>query len=710
MNTIGEILHYIGRKLNHFSFIVFLLLFNNFIFSQNLVTNGSFETWPITPDWPTIGPGIGVAQEVTTVFDGASSASVIVFTTDQTQTDFRQTINVTAGVSYDVSVRINQLDNQANARLFIEAFTGIYSDENIVGAWQELTYTFVAGVSGPIEIGLRFYDVAANWIGGPSVILVDRFFIEPTPGIIPNQFEFQYGAPANAGVGLPFSVTVCATDGNSLATAYTNPILLNDLGSTAAYSINPASPITPANGCVTYTITPTSTGTITLDFGNADFPNIPTGIITVENLAIPSVAYSTEIYDTDPLPELHADTLNDSWEAAQGDSCVNIAGGIFTTTYGGLTYDVSSHTGTVTGLEVMTGGTTGVPYGGTVTYQLVYMNGPSKGTHFTTADGSLSADPFTMQASSPKPSAISADFHYGENTGNLSARNGIHFNFSVPVTDFGCWIGDVETNPFGTNAEMFLFYNDALLNTVPIVTSSSLAEQMNTGGTGCGSSALYPGCGNHATRWVSFSGAPVTDMVLVVGDDEVGGAGLTEHMSFGGVTLGGNCNVVVLDGYNWELAGVAQTSGIHLNWQNPADEAVVFDVERRNAAGKYETLISKLEENLWIDKYPLPGLNVYRLRITDETGNTVYSSPISMIWKSIHEFRIFPNPATDLLVIENPYSSGKFAILNSQGQSIREINLKEKTIRLDLSDLPKGIYFCRWISPFERKAIRLQVE
>tara|TARA_Y100001951_G_scaffold27589_1_gene21464 strand:+ start:807 stop:1130 length:324 start_codon:yes stop_codon:yes gene_type:complete len=72
------------------------------------VSNGDFETWTsgAPNSWLTIDSGISVAENSVYSFSGSKSAAVTVNTTTQGSTDFRQTINVTAGQNYEFSVRL----------------------------------------------------------------------------------------------------------------------------------------------------------------------------------------------------------------------------------------------------------------------------------------------------------------------------------------------------------------------------------------------------------------------------------------------------------------------------------------------------------------------------------------------------------------------------------------------------------------------------
>ena len=141
------------------------------------VSNGDFETWTSgAPDsWSTIDSGISVAENSVYSFSGSKSAAITVNTTTQGSTDFRQSINVTAGQNYEFSVRLYHTEGAVKARLYVDGYQG-YSDNTLTGNWQQLTFSYSATVSKEIEVGLRFYDQTG--FDGSETVYVDAF--EPT--------------------------------------------------------------------------------------------------------------------------------------------------------------------------------------------------------------------------------------------------------------------------------------------------------------------------------------------------------------------------------------------------------------------------------------------------------------------------------------------------------------------------------------------------
>lgn len=167
-------------------YILSIFLITGLSFGQNLAVNGEMENWTagVVDTW-TSETGITVEAESTIISEGSQSAKITVATQTQGDTDFRQTINVVAGTTYDISFDVYQLDNESRARLYVDAYLN-YSDDTLLNQWQTITNTFTAGVDGVIEVGLRFYDNVGNWTGAGSVMYVDnfQFTAQSTPSLV----------------------------------------------------------------------------------------------------------------------------------------------------------------------------------------------------------------------------------------------------------------------------------------------------------------------------------------------------------------------------------------------------------------------------------------------------------------------------------------------------------------------------------------------
>lgn len=138
------------------------------------IENGSFEQWSgNTPaGWSVIDSGIAVSPATNVVKSGAKSAAIAVNTADQAATDIRQSAQVAAGQTYNVSVAVYHTEGHVKARLYVNGYQG-YSTESLTGQWQTLSYSFTASATGAVEVGLRFYDIAG--FDGSEIVYVDDF-------------------------------------------------------------------------------------------------------------------------------------------------------------------------------------------------------------------------------------------------------------------------------------------------------------------------------------------------------------------------------------------------------------------------------------------------------------------------------------------------------------------------------------------------------
>lgn len=199
-------------------FLLVAMMVTSLSFGQNLAVNGGFENWTTgVPDsWPVIDFNTtDLTQDMTTTTEGASSASVNLMTQSQANTDIRQTISLTGGATYTVSLDVYATDNQARARIFGPGFTpSQYSDETILNQWQTITFDYTPAATGDAEFGIRFYDISANWLGTGSQFYIDNFQVveQVAPSI-------AITSPADGSTGTSTDVTISLAVNNFVVDA-----------------------------------------------------------------------------------------------------------------------------------------------------------------------------------------------------------------------------------------------------------------------------------------------------------------------------------------------------------------------------------------------------------------------------------------------------------------------------------------------------------
>lgn len=138
---------------------------------------------------------------------------------------------------------------------------------------------------------------------------------------------------------------------------------------------------------------------------------------------------------------------------------------------------------------------------------------------------------------------------------NLTQRCAVMFDFSRPVTAFGLYVGDLESRPAGRLAELRLFNADLeqINSTDDELRPTGVLVGVEPGTYDVDSTvADFDGAqwGNNTTQFIGFyDSPPVSRMLLIVGDEDLGQFGLTEHIVFyGGTAVGRMAGDYDLDG------------------------------------------------------------------------------------------------------------------------------------------------------------------
>jgi len=107
----------------------------------------------------------------------------MLMTASQGNTDIRQTVATTPGTVYTVSMDVYATDNQARVRVFnSDGFSpSEYSDDTLLNQWQTITFDYTA-TTNTVELGIRFYDTAGNWLGTGSQFYIDNFQVVAQTG------------------------------------------------------------------------------------------------------------------------------------------------------------------------------------------------------------------------------------------------------------------------------------------------------------------------------------------------------------------------------------------------------------------------------------------------------------------------------------------------------------------------------------------------
>lgn len=397
------------------------------------------------------------------------------------------------------------------------------------------------------------------------------------------------------------------------------------------------------------------------------------------------------------------DTQDDAWVASEQNDCP--PGTVFEPIYGAIEWNSSRGEGRIQNLIQ----TDGNPYPGSVTFDVYEVIQECKGTGEVSLavpthnpQTGTSSDGSTMQGDSPKPSAIGD--HFSENDAG-GGNNMICIDLDVPVDMISFWIGDVESS--NVNPGYIHVYDSAgdLIDTDPIPTVTPSGSQATecTGSTGTtGNDA----CGNDETVFVEVeaSSSVISRVCIEVGDfpDDDSNPGATEHISFGGVSLGGEC---LLAAPVELLAFTASPKGddVALDWATASEEDnAYFEVQWSLDGRTFETIgiveghgnSTALINYSYVHETPARGINYYRLKQNDFDGDFELSAivVVDMGGEQSDQITIYPNPAKEELTISRPAEAASILIFDINKTLLQSFENADPNTTINLDAYPAGTY------------------
>lgn len=126
-----------------------------------------------------------------------------------------------------------------------------------------------------------------------------------------------------------------------------------------------------------------------------------------------------------------------------------------------------------------------------------------------------------------------------------------------------------------------------------------------------------------------------------------------------------------------------------------------FSIERSNNGSKFAKIGKVIGtgnsystiDYRFVDESPESGSNYYRLKQVDYDGKYEYSD-IVRADNTTSRIKIYPTNTTDYITIDmDEQQVASVVVFNEVGQTIKEMTITEMQTRIDISDLPNGMYF-----------------
>ena len=128
-----------------------------------------------------------------------------------------------------------------------------------------------------------------------------------------------------------------------------------------------------------------------------------------------------------------------------------------------------------------------------------------------------------------------------------------------------------------------------------------------------------------------------------------------------------------------------------------------FNIEKLNNQGNFEIKGTINAQNKGLNHYDftdtdlIEGENIYRVKLVESTGKQQYSAPVTVVYKVLSNFPVYPNPVNiDLINIdltEANLAETSLQLYNSIGQLVKKEIVSAATIhQMSVEDLQSGLY------------------
>lgn len=168
-------------------------------------------------------------------------------------------------------------------------------------------------------------------------------------------------------------------------------------------------------------------------------------------------------------------------------------------------------------------------------------------------------------------------------------------------------------------------------------------------------------------------------------------------------------------------SSISNQNTILLNWADNSTVEDSFVIERSESVQTvYVPIGSVPADTTHFEDATVQAMTnyYYRVKAINTNGNSPYTNEVNEIIMtsntnnlSQNQFRVYPNPASNLVFVETFDIDTKVELYNVSGQQMmvdRQVN--QKTIQLDLTTLSKGIYFLHVIINNDFQVVKVLVE
>ena len=98
------------------------------------------------------------------------------------------------------------------------------------------------------------------------------------------------------------------------------------------------------------------------------------------------------------------------------------------------------------------------------------------------------------------------------------------------------------------------------------------------------------------------------------------------------------------------------------------------------------------------DRYPLIGINYYRLKMVEADGKFTYSGIRRLLFDKAQAIAIYPNPVKDIVTISGLQQKGTLSLLSAEGKILYQQMVSTQATTINMSGYTKGLYVLQYIN------------
>jgi hypothetical protein len=144
-----------------------------------------------------------------------------------------------------------------------------------------------------------------------------------------------------------------------------------------------------------------------------------------------------------------------------------------------------------------------------------------------------------------------------------------------------------------------------------------------------------------------------------------------------------------------------------VDWKTASEDQGDYFVLERSADGRDFTALGIIGAkgeaatySYW-DETPVAGLNYYRLKMMDASGNYTYSETVTARVKGGEAFtvEVYPNPVTDKLTVTLVGFAGSnptISISDATGKLVKVVSVANNGATIDMAGLAQGMYLLKY--------------